>query len=97
MSSLSARLFLVGQVLLYLGLLICAIIDPRGVFDSNRGISYYGVHWNTVIPYLIALIGSAIFGGIAAVKLGPFPSAYRVRYGMLIFAVLTIGVAITPY
>ncbi|HET7629743.1 MAG TPA: hypothetical protein VFK03_00045 [Candidatus Saccharimonadales bacterium] len=97
MKSRPVRLFIIGQILLYGGLLVCAVLDPYGVVGSNRGISYYGVHWDTIIPYLIALWGSAIFGGLAALKLGKFQYAYRMRYGMLLFAFLTIGVAVTPY
>lgn len=97
MKSLSLRLFVTGQSLLYAGLVACVIIDPYGMLGSNRGISYYGVHLNTLIPYLIALWGSAVFGGLAALRLKPFQFAYRMRYGMLLFALLTIGVAVTPY
>lgn len=97
MKSLSLRLFVTGQCLLYAGLLACVIIDPYGMLGSNRGISYYGVHWNTAIPYLIALWGSAGFGGLAGLRLNSFRYDYRLRYGMLLFAFLTIGVAVTPY
>lgn len=97
MKSHAARLFLTGQILLYGGLFACVIIDTYGMLGSNRGISYYGVHWDTLIPYLIALLGSAIFGAIAALNLTSFHYSYRLRYGMLLFAVLTIGVAVTPY
>lgn len=92
---LSVRRILLGQLVLYGGLTTCILILPSGL-SSNDGISYYGTHAQTVIPYAFGLIGAAIFGWLAANALTE-PSLRIVRLSLDIYGFLMLGVIMTPY
>ncbi|HUY85448.1 MAG TPA: hypothetical protein VMU97_02940 [Candidatus Dormibacteraeota bacterium] len=84
-----------GQVCFFGGLAVCVALRPEGL-GANDGISYYGIVINTLPFYLISLLGTAVFSLLAA-KLINLPDLRPLRYGLLIFALLTIVVALTPY
>lgn len=64
----------------------------------NDGISYYGIHVTTVIPYEIALVvGGSVAGILAARHVPNIGKMYRIRIGIYLFALLALGVASTPY
>jgi len=94
MHSKAIRYIVYGQACFYLGLLACVIIRPAGLAD-NAGISYYGVYRETILPYILALLGSAYFSIKAAEH---FNATGRVimRYALTLMGLLTIGVLITP-
>lgn len=94
MKRLVVRYVIYGQICFYGGLLICVILKPQGL-TSNGGISYYGVYRETILPYILALLGSAYFL-IKTAELYTGPEQKVVRYALTAFGLLTIGVLITP-
>lgn len=110
---------MLGQALLFGGLLTCLVLRPEGL-ATNDGLSYYGTFLDTIVPYGVALLGCAICchraarmlgddthegdngerGGSAAA--GPSTSGdvdgiRTVRRGLETFAVLLVGLFLTPY
>jgi hypothetical protein len=86
-----------GQACLFGGVLTCVVIKPRGL-GANNGICYYGVHWQTLIPYAVALLGSAYFIRKALVAAaGAFPDPVYMRRMAAGLAVTTSGLVVTPY
>lgn len=88
--------FATGQILFYVGLICSILLLPRGALMDD-GISYYGIHWLTTAPYLVALIGGGVVGGLAGHHLPPDGQWYRVKAGLYLFSILAVGVALTPY
>lgn len=60
--------FLWSQCCLFVGLIACIILRPRGL-GANNGISYYGTHLNTLPFYVTALSGSTLIGFQTSQKL----------------------------
>lgn len=86
-----------GQACLYGGMLLCVAIRPSGL-GANSGISYYGVHRETVVPYTVALVGSSLltFRGLrAAAESESAPP--RLRRSANSLAAAGVGIALTPY
>lgn len=90
----AVRYVVYGQVCFYGGLLICAALRPAGL-TANGGISYYGVYRETILPYTLALLGSAYFL-IKTAELYKEPAQKVVRYCLTAFGLLIIGVLVTP-
>ncbi len=91
------RRYIMGQVGLYGFLLVCTIILPVGTI-VNDGLSYYGVHLATIIPYSLSLLlcsGFTMATGRALTRAGrtfrPFV------FASYLFAVLMLGVLATPH
>jgi hypothetical protein len=78
-----------SQLMLFGGLILCMAIRPQGL-GANSGISYYGVHRQTVIPYTIGLLGTAWLTQRA------LRAAGRTWFGYG-FGLLTTGIVLTPY
>lgn len=86
-----------GQVFLFGGMLVCVMIRPDGL-GANAGISYYGIHRGTVVPYAVAVIGSALFTRRALRGMAPvLPAPARVRGTADALAAMAWGVVLTPY
>ncbi|GII58370.1 hypothetical protein Pth03_67590 [Planotetraspora thailandica] len=86
-----------GQVCLFAGLLLCVTLMPDGL-GANHGISYYGVHWETVLPYAASLLGAALFTRKALrATASATPSLGRLRRAADSFALLLGGIVLTPY
>lgn len=88
----AARYILYGQVCFYVGLILCVILKPHGL-AANAGISYYGDYKLTILPYTLALLGSAIFTIRAAQNLH---NQEIIKNVLLAISVLTIGILLTP-
>jgi cytochrome bd-type quinol oxidase subunit 2 len=75
--------------------MIAILLKPQGL-AANDGISYYGVYARTVGPMAAGLLGSAFFSWQAAEQLHDqhFKLA---ELSLIIFALLTIIIVITPY
>lgn len=95
MRSTFVRYLIIGQICFYLGLLLCILIRPEGL-AANDGISYYGIYRSTILPFIIALLGSSVFCIRAGLELSK-DSFKFLRYGLIIIGVLTLGVLLTPY
>ncbi|GAA4566400.1 hypothetical protein [Planotetraspora kaengkrachanensis] len=86
-----------GQVCLLVGLLLCVALMPEGL-GANNGMSFYGVHWETFLPYAAGLLSAALFTRRAlhdAAAASPAPG--KVRHAADAFAVLLAGIILTPY
>ena len=86
-----------GQVFLFGGMLVCVLIRPAGL-GANAGISYYGIHRETVVPYAIAIIGSALYTRRALRAMTPaVPALAAMRRTADGLTVMAWGVVLTPY
>jgi hypothetical protein len=86
-----------GQACLLAGLLVCVVLRPDGL-GANDGISYYGIFRQTIVPYAIAIIGSALLTRRALRVVAPlFPSPVYVRGLAGGLAAMSVGVVLTPY
>jgi hypothetical protein len=86
-----------GQVCLLVGLLLCIGLMPEGL-GANNGMSYYGVHWETVLPYAVGILSAALFTRRAlrhAASTSPSPGHLRIAADA--FALLLGGIILTPY
>ena len=84
-----------GQVCFVLFIFVCVAIHPGFVLKRNEGgMSNYGVHIETALPYTLALLGLAGFSRRAAVLLRhDGPSVRRLRrilnaYSVIVFIML---------
>jgi hypothetical protein len=85
-----------GQILLFGGLVVCVALSPAGL-AANKGFSYFGIHWSTVLPYALGVAGCALFTrralrAAAAVTRAP----QRTRQAADAFALLAMGLVVTP-
>ncbi|WP_204046659.1 hypothetical protein [Microbispora siamensis] len=86
-----------GQACLFGGLGVCVTLRPEGL-AVNHGMSYYGVHWQTVLPYAAGLAGAALFTHRALRDAAArTPSPARLRRMADSFVVLLAGIVLTPY
>jgi hypothetical protein len=86
-----------AQACLLGGLLLCIAFRPDGL-GANDGISYYGIFRQTVIPYAIAILGSAIFMRRALRSTAPASAAPNYIRGLAnLVAAMSAGVVLTPY
>lgn len=86
-----------GQACLFGGLGVCVTLRPEGL-AVNHGMSYFGVHWQTLLPYAAGLAGAALFTHRAlrdAAARTPHPAHLRGMAGS--FVVLLAGIVLTPY
>lgn len=95
MKAQALREILLGQICLYAGLVVAILLKPQGL-AANAGISYYGIYARTAGPMAAGLLGSAFFSWLAGGKIRE-PKLRPVRLGLLVFALLTILIVITPY
>src|SRR6202453_3153258 len=88
----SATLFAVGQWGFALGLLTCVAIHPGFVLKANEGgVSDYGVHVETAVPYYLALVlaaGGAYLAATHARDSTILPR--RLRAVLLFYSVLIV-------
>lgn len=84
-----------SQLCLFIGMLFCIIIKPKGL-AANAGISYYGTFLKTVIPYTVGILGSAFFSYRLAKTLHG-ASLTLIRKILIIISILSIGIVLTPY
>jgi hypothetical protein len=66
--SIPARFLLLAQVGFFASLALCGLIAPEG-FGSNHGWSYYESKDETVVPYLLGVVGCIVLFVYAAVLL----------------------------
>jgi hypothetical protein len=84
---------------LLVGVGTCVLRRPEGL-AANDGLSWYGVHPDTVVPYLFAVLGCAACCAGAARELGPLrdgPTTRPLRTGLGVAAGLLVAIALTPY
>jgi hypothetical protein len=100
MTSKAARYVLWGQISLFGWLLICFLLIPHFLLESNEGgVSNYGLYLKTVVPYTLAF---GLGGGLTlrAACLLPTSASYRPLRRTLIFLgvwLLVILLSTYPY
>jgi hypothetical protein len=81
------RYIAISQISFFACLSVCAIIMPGFLLERNEGgVSNYGVHWQTVMPYTLAFLLCSIFLALAAFKLPRSQFSGRFRVALLIVA-----------
>lgn len=95
MKAQALRSIVFGQLCLYAGLIVAILLKPQGL-GANAGISYYGIYARTAGPMVAGLLGSASFSWLAASQMRT-SSLRPVRLGLIVFALLTIVIVVTPY
>jgi hypothetical protein len=86
-----------GQVCFVAMMGCCVAIHPSAV-AVKRGLSYYGTHADTIVPYSIGFVLCAVFTALAVSRMqldaGP---VRRLRTGLMVILTLLIGILFTPY
>jgi hypothetical protein len=95
MQNTRQRYIIYSQLCLYVSMLVCIVIKPRGL-AANAGISYYGTFLKTVVPYTAGILGGAYFSYRLAKTL-PKASFKYVRKAFIAISILSIGIVLTPY
>lgn len=96
--SKAARYVLASQLSLYAYLLICFLLLPKFLLQSNEGgVSNYGVHALTVVPYSLAFWLSGLLLLAAGYSVNRRPAARTLRRVLLLLGVLTLLVLLTTY
>jgi hypothetical protein len=90
----AVRSILLGQLCLYVGLVICVILKPDGL-SVNDGTSYFGIYRETLLPYAFGLLGAAYFATRARTQLPP--NATPLQQALKVYALLIVGIVATPY
>ncbi|MEU7936977.1 hypothetical protein [Microbispora bryophytorum] len=86
-----------GQAFLFGGLGVCLTLRPEGL-GANHGMSYYGAHWQTALPYAAGLAGAALFTHRALRDAAArTPSPAHLRWMADSFVALLAGIILTPY
>ena len=84
-----------SQLCLFVSMLVCIVIKPRGL-AANAGISYYGTFLKTVVPYTAGILGGAYFSYQLTKTLHKASLKY-VRKALIAISILSIGIVLTPY
>lgn len=95
----TTRLIFFGQLSLLGFLLICTILMPHFLFESNEGgVSNYGVHARTIIPYSLAFGLSGLFTIRAAWTLPKTIKSYqRLRLAVVALGILYLCTLASTY
>ena len=94
-SSLLRRPILWSQIFLVGFLALSISLHPGFVFKGDEGgISNYGIHLRTAIPYTLAFALGALFT-LGAAGRRPFPGVARI--GLLVYAVLLLLTLVSTY
>ncbi len=93
------RLTLLSQLVFFGGILVCILLQPHYLFSANMGgISNYGVHRLTAVPYSVAVGGAALVLALAA-RATPRPTvtSRHAAAGLWSFSAVLAGVLATTY
>ena len=90
------RLIFVAQLSLFAGLIICTLLIPHFLFESNEGgISNYGTYAKTIIPYTL---GFGICGLLTVRAALRIPSERKyLRWSLIILGGLYLLVLLSTY
>ncbi len=101
MANKVVRYLVLSQLSLFIFLGICIVLIPRFLFDRNEGgVSNYGIHRVTVVPYTLAFLLCGIFVMLAARFIPHTTKLFNcLRYALYALAcLLLLGLATTyPY
>jgi len=93
------RNLIIGQISFFVFIGVCTAIIPKFLFESNEGgISNFGVHNSTIVPFSLAFLLSIIFTVMAAEKIkGHTKRLIQIRLVLYILASLTLLVLVSTY
>jgi hypothetical protein len=88
----SEQILIVGQVLMAASLAVCVGLHPGLVLKGNEGgLSNYGIHLRTAIPYSIAFLAagvSCLYVAATDIRLSRSDHVVLLVYGLSVIAVL---------
>lgn len=91
------RDFIYSQLLLLFFLSVCFLIRPEVILKSE-GLSAFGVHIQTVVPYAIAYLLCSYFIGRSVKYMRHNSNPYKIIfYSINTIAILFIALVFTPY
>lgn len=96
----AVRYILLSQISMWAFLTLCTILMPHFLFERNEGgVSNYGVHALTIMPYSLAFGLGGLFMLAAAHSLSPAmkPSGREVRIVLSMLGCLLLLVLLTTY
>jgi len=93
----SAHYIFGGMVSFFLLIMVCVIIRPAGLI-VNSGISYYGNHQETLLPFALAfLVNSSLLWWASSFIGRKSKVDTYLGYILKISAILMIGIFLTPH
>lgn len=97
--SRSAKLLLTSQLLLFAAIAVCTILMPQFFWSTDQGgMSNYGLHSRTLVPFLIGFGGCALFTCAAAVTLPKtMPHLRAVQASLWLIGLFGLVLAITTF
>ncbi|MGZ4462532.1 MAG: hypothetical protein ACXVZP_06800 [Gaiellaceae bacterium] len=90
--------YMVSAQVTFLGLLaLCIHMSPAGLASDN-GVSYYGAHSRTLLPYCLAFLLSGALVVLSARSLrASGAGSPTLERGLTVFAGLLVPIILTPY
>lgn len=86
-----------SQIAIYAAFLICIALEPSSL-GANSGLSYFGVHRLTIIPFGFGMLLGSYFIMRASHYLTAMTRAARwLNLALRGIALLVVGIVITPY
>ncbi|MGD0833034.1 MAG: hypothetical protein ABSA40_01230 [Candidatus Dormibacteria bacterium] len=85
-----------GLTLTAVMLTVCVVIRPESL-SVDFGVSYMGIHANTIVPYAVALLGAAYCVWRASESMVDSDHSLITGWAMRIIAVQLVGLLLTPY
>lgn len=93
----SAQYLLTGLIAFFSLLAVCIIIRPAGLV-VNSGISYYGNHAQTLVPFVLAFLINSYLLWQAASAIGDNNKIDKyLKIVLKVVAISMIGILLTPY
>lgn len=97
--SKTVKYLLASQILLAVAIVICTIILPQFLFSRDQGgMSNYGVHHETIVPFTVGFAGAGILICLAALMVPP-KTAYAsgLRASLLSVGLACLLMVLTTY
>lgn len=88
------RFFIYGQLGFLLFLLVCIILQPRGLL-ANHGFSYYGDYARTTLPYRLAFLAVGILSYVSSLFFPPAMPFRAIRFAFRLMLPLLLGIVVT--
>lgn len=86
-----------SQIAIYAAFLICIALEPTSL-GANSGLSYFGVHRSTIVPFGFGMLLGSYFIMRASHYLTTMTTAARwLNLALRGIALLIVGIVITPY
>lgn len=84
-----------SQLIFYATIAVCIALAPASLGD-NSGLSYFGRHWLTVVPFGLGLLVAAYYIYSAAQQIRRSEAWRNLHHGLMIIAPGMVGIVIAP-